>query len=278
MSPTCSSDCATCIATQSVSDSGSEEHDDRVVVPAVARSVEPAAVVDRLTGIGEAVFRDLEGLCAAVLTAFDTPSGRRPGNRELGIEHRVARLLQEAGDGVVGAGFVAAPGALRDVSHWLEWWTAGGPRGRRWTERLVVQVDAAADDFRDYTTLPWFRVPERTGARHLTGPYVDYLCTDEYTLTFTAPVLHGGRFLGVVGADVVVRWVEDQLRDQLLAVTMPVTVVNAAGRVLTSTVASVTTGDLVREVPARWDVAEEAPGGRLLRCPELPLGLLVHPA
>lgn len=248
------------------------------MVPVVARSVEPEAVVDRLTAIGEAVFRDLEDLYAAVLPAFTAPAGRRPGIRELGIEHRVATLLRGAGAGLVGAGFVAAPGALRDVSHWLEWWTAGGPRGRRWTERLVVQVDAAADDFRDYTTLPWFRVPERTGRRHLTGPYVDYLCTDEYTLTFTAPVQHRGTFLGVVGADVVVRWVEDLLREPLLAVAAPVTVVNAAGRVLTSTVASLTAGDLVRDVPARWDGGDEASGGRLLRCAGLPLGLLVHPA
>jgi methyl-accepting chemotaxis protein-like sensor len=247
-------------------------------MPVVARSVESDAVLDQLSGIGEAVFGDLEDLCAAVLPAFTGSTGRRPGSRELGIEHRVTRLLRDAGDGVVGAGFVAAPGALCDVSHWLEWWTAGGPCGRRWTERLVVQVDAAADDFRDYTTLPWFRVPERTGARHLTGPYVDYLCTDEYTLTFTAPVQHGGRFLGVVGADVVVRWVEDRLREPLRALDAPVTVVNAAGRVLTSTVASLTTGDLVREVPAWWSGGAHAPGGRLLRCPGLPLGLLVHPA
>jgi hypothetical protein len=272
---TCSPGCATCIATQSVPDDRSEGQNAHVVVPVVAQSVEPEAVVDRLTEIGEAVFRDLEDLCAAVLPAFTASTGRRPGCRELGIEQLVAQQLREAGDGVVGAGFVAAPGALRDVSHWLEWWTAGGPRGRRWTERLVVQVDATADDFRDYTTLPWFRVPERTGQRHLTGPYVDYLCTDEYTLTFTAPVQDRGRFLGVVGADVVVRWVEDRLRGPLLALDAPVTVVNASGRVLTSTVASLTTGDLVREVPAWWSA--DVPGGRLLRCAGLPLGLLVHP-
>ena len=195
---------------------------------AAARSVEPGAVADRLADIGEAVFRDLEELCAAVLLAF---GGRRPpSSGELVIEDRVAALLRRAGERVVGAGFVAAPGSMRDVTHWLEWWTADGPPSHRRIRRLVVQADPAADDFRDYTTLPWFRVPERSGQRHVTGPYVDYLCTDEYTLTFTAPVCDADRFLGVVGADVVVRWVEDQLDDLLL------------------------------------------------RCPELPLGLLVHPA
>jgi hypothetical protein len=33
----------------------------------------------------------------------------------------------------------------------------------------------------------------------------------------------------------------------------------------------------VREVPAWWDGGEDVPGGRLLRCSGLPLGLLVHP-
>jgi hypothetical protein len=247
-----------------------------VAVPVVAGSVEPDVVVDRLTGLGEAVFRDLDALSAAVLPAFAGRGAGGPRRADLDIEHLATALLRQAGDGVVGAGFVAAPGALSDASHWLEWWTAGGPRGRRRTARLLVQVDTSADDFRDYTTLPWFAVPERTGRRHLTGPYVDYVCTDEYTLTFTAPVRHGGRFLGVVGADVVVRWVEDQLREPLLALPSPATVVNAAGRVLTSTVPSLTSGDLVRQVPGWWAGGTLPPGCRLVRCAGLPLGVLVH--
>jgi hypothetical protein len=245
-----------------------------VVTPAALGSVAATTVVHRLDDIGEAVFRDLEDLRAAVLPAFG--GGRPPHRRELGIEDRVTGMLRRAGDRLAGAGFVAAPGVLRDVEHWLEWWTATGPPSRRRIRRLVVQVDPAADDFRDYTTLPWFRVPGRTGARHVTGPYVDYLCTDEYTLTFTAPVQHGGHFLGVVGADVEVRWVEDRLSDPLLASGLPATVVSSSGRVLTSTVGSLTTGDLVREVPGRWDGGDDERGDRLLRCAGLPLGLLVH--
>jgi hypothetical protein len=53
--------------------------------------------------------------------------------------------------------------------------------------------------------------------------------------------------------------------------------VNAAGRVLTSTVGSLTTGDLVREIAAWWDGGPELPGCRLVRCAGLPLGVLVHP-
>lgn len=246
------------------------------MVPVTVGSVGSEALVRRLDDIGSAVFSDLEEMQAAVLPAFG--GDRPPRSRDLAIEDRVTGLLRRAGERLVGAGFVAAPGVLRDVQHWLEWWTAAGPPTRRRTHRLVVQSDPAADDFRDYTTLPWFRVPQRTGERHVTGPYVDYLCTDEYTLTFTAPVEHTGRFVGVVGADVEVRWVEDRLSHELLATGLPTSVVSSSGRVLTSTVGSLTTGDLVREVPAWWDGAEEITGGRLLRCASLPLGLLVHPA
>ncbi|TFD48627.1 hypothetical protein E3T46_14390 [Cryobacterium sp. Hh11] len=41
------------------------------------------------------------------------------------------------------------------------------------------------------------------GRRHVTGPYVDYLCTDEYTLTLTLPVYRGGtELIAVVGRPV----------------------------------------------------------------------------
>ena len=41
----------------------------------------------------------------------------------------------------------------------------------------------------------------RTGTRHLTGPYVDYVCTDDYTITVTTPVRVDGEMVGVVGTD-----------------------------------------------------------------------------
>lgn len=247
-----------------------------MVLPARLGSVPTEGLVRRLDDIGDAVFGDLEELRTAVVPAFG--GERPPRSRDLGIEATVVALLRRAGERLVGAGYVAAPGVLRDEAHWLEWWTATGPPARRRTRRLVVQSDPAADDFRDYTTLPWFRGPQRTGERQVTGPYVDYLCTDEYTLTFTAPVQVAGRFVGVVGADVEVRWVEDRLTGELLAGGLPATVVSSSGRVLTSTVGSLTTGDLVREVPDWWGGGEVPRGGRLVRCADLPLGVLVHPA
>ena len=78
-----------------------------MVLRAAARSVEPAAVVDRLSGIGAAVFADLEELGAAVLPAFQ--SRRPPDSGELGIEQRAAALLRRAGSGWSASGSSQLP-------------------------------------------------------------------------------------------------------------------------------------------------------------------------
>jgi hypothetical protein len=66
----------------------------------------------------------------------------------------------------------------------------------------------------------------------VTGPYVDYVCTDEYVVTSTAPVLVAGRMVGVVGVDTLV----ETLEETLLPIVGPAeaTVVNDHGRVLAS--------------------------------------------
>jgi hypothetical protein len=87
----------------------------------------------------------------------------------------------------------------------MEWWYRDAGAS---VHKLRPVLDPDAEDFFDYSGLPWFAVPRDSGARHVTGPYVDWSCTEEYTLTFTVPVHathpeHGRTYLGVVGADVV---------------------------------------------------------------------------
>jgi hypothetical protein len=157
------------------------------------------------------------------------------------------------GDGlIVGAGYVAAPDALSDAKYWLQWWSDYDiPRTGR-PQRLQVELDPLGELFRDYTELPWFAVPAETSKRHVTGPYVDYLCTDEYTLTFTIPVFAHGRFAGVVGADVYAHDVERLVSPQLGALGAPAALLNTAGRVVAATGSARVTGDLVR----RSDLAD----------------------
>lgn len=54
---------------------------------------------------------------------------------------------------------------------------------------------------------PW-TLGYKSGHRAAAGPYVDYLCTDEYSLTLSAPVELAGRFVGVAAADVHLRHFE----------------------------------------------------------------------
>jgi hypothetical protein len=133
---------------------------------------------------------------------------------------------------VTGSGFVAAPGLLADARWHLSWWL-GSPGGD--VRRLATVDDESADGFRDYTTLEWWRFPFRTGTRHLTGPYVDYLCTDDYTVTLTVPLIVEDEFLGVVGCDALVTRLEERLQPVLRTLGEPAAVVNASGRIVTAT-------------------------------------------
>ncbi|GAA3200135.1 cache domain-containing protein [Microbacterium terregens] len=148
-----------------------------------------------------------------------------------------------AADGLVtGAGFVAAPGVLSDA-HWhLAWWLGGGDGIRR----LATVDDPASDQFRDYTALEWWRLPAKTGNRHVTGPYVDYVCTDDYTVTITSPVVVDDRLLGVVGTDVLVDRLEHELLPLLRAGDESIAVVNASGRIVTATDARREPGSMLR--------------------------------
>ena len=152
---------------------------------------------------------------------------------------------------VVGSGFIAAPSALSDQALWLQWWS-----GEASTEpsRLVVDLDPSSDRFCDYTDLPWFSVPRDSGRRHITGPYVDFLCSDEYALTFTLPVTHDARFVGVVGSDVYIRLFEPVMLPRLRALGGPAALVNAQGRIAVTTSIRQPVGSLVRhpDVASMW--------------------------
>ncbi|MFT4157961.1 MAG: cache domain-containing protein [Microbacterium sp.] len=112
---------------------------------------------------------------------------------------RIATQELTARELVFGAGFVGEPG--RFSGPLMAWWQALG------AERTVTLLDPGATGggyVRSYEDIEWYRVPRETLEAHMTGPYVDLLCTDEATLTFTAPVPIDGAFAGVVGADITV--------------------------------------------------------------------------
>ncbi|KAA1424486.1 hypothetical protein FE697_000690 [Mumia zhuanghuii] len=139
----------------------------------------------------------------------------------------------------MGAGFVAARRALSDKALYLAWWQGEN-------RQLLAEAEAPdSGDALDYTRHEWFRVPERTHRPHVAGPYVDYVCTDEYVLTATVPVLVDDQMVGVVGADTLVETLELMVLPSLRAVGEGATVVNGAGRAVVSQSPRIATGSRV---------------------------------
>jgi len=170
----------------------------------------------------EDVFAATDGMRAALARLFD--AGPVAAAAVVALLQAPARARLAAGF-VAGCGYVAARDALADHALYLAWWQGegGAPLG---------DAGESAHGALDYTRRQWFRVPERTGRRHVTGPYVDYVCTDEYIVTISQPVLLGARMLGIVGADVLVETLEEVLLGRLREAGA--TLVHAQGRVLAS--------------------------------------------
>jgi hypothetical protein len=195
------------------------------------------------------VFEPLWAMAAAVTAVL--PAGRRPTPADLAVVEPLATAELRRPDAlVIGSGLVADPDLIAGAPWHLLWWTAAADRT---IAPLRVVSDPARDGFRDYTVLEWWAVPRRTGRPHITGPYVDYLCTDAYTLTFTVPVHRpDGSLAAVVGSDVYAARAERLLLPALRAGGRPATVLNAAGRVLVSSFSGHATGSLVRTTPDGW--------------------------
>ena len=208
--------------------------------------------VTAVTAIFGAVFARIEGWRSRIEQLIADAEGQvTTAEVDALAGNLVATDLGLPGALVIGAGFVAAPRFLTDTDWHLAWWlgasnTFGLGTAKPALRRLEAVEDESNDSFRDYTNLEWWRVPVRTGEPHITGPYVDYLCTDDYTLTLTMPVRYDGELVGVVGADLYVTDIERMLLPRLRDLGGLATVVNSAGRVVVSTDPHRAPGSLVR--------------------------------
>lgn len=223
----------------------------------MATPVEPAETTAQTVGglvcaLFEDLFAVIDRIQTTLTTAFaDGPVSAADVHRLVGPD---ARALLDGGL-ALGAGYVAAPDALTDHALHLAWW-----QGEE--QKLLGASDSPASGAPfDYTLREWYRTPEQTARRHITGPYVDYVCTDEYVLTCTAPVLLDGRMYGVAGADVLVETLETTLLDAVRAAG--VTLVSAHGRAIVSADHRLAPGTLV-----------DLEGAHAVPCGDLPLLLV----
>lgn len=209
-------------------------------------NTELSAVARTLTGVTTEAFELVDRIQAAAVAGLDLDRPRRRADLSA-TSDLVLAALSRPGALVQGAGVVLEHRVLADAEWWLEWFavdTEGRP------QRLQISTDPGGVSSYEYEHLPWFSGPRSTGQRHLTGPYVDYLCTEDYTLTFTAPVLVDSSFLGVAGADVRVSELERRLLPSLRGAGSRLAVVNAHGRILASNRGRDTCGELIDGLPA----------------------------
>ncbi|GGX76007.1 cache domain-containing protein [Streptomyces minutiscleroticus] len=235
-------------------------------------------VAAHVRGTLEAVFASVAETRAetTALLGRIAREGRPPTTADLralrpGLEDRLTRP-----DLVSGVGFVALPGLLGDVPAWLEWWQSGADGG---TRPLLLDLDPRQSAYSDYTHWDWFALPRDTGERAVAGPYVDYLCSDEYSLTLSAPVTVAGRFAGVAAADVYLRHFEAAVLPLLQRLPGPAHLVNARGRVAASADPAHLAGSLTKGPDFAALLAGRRPardrGRRLVPCDDLPLVLVV---
>ncbi|MFB9889823.1 cache domain-containing protein [Planobispora takensis] len=214
-----------------------------------------AGAADAVAGIVEGVFEELHRVREAVVRIM----GPEPVSGDLAALRPL--LLPRLGGLISGIGFIAEPGLLADAPWFLEWWQEG-PSGE--PVRLVRDMDPASSAFYDYTHWEWFAGPRSGDGHTMAGPYVDILCTDEYSLTLAVPVCAERGFAGVAAADVFVRRFEVAVLPVLRALPGPAFLVNRQGRVVASTTARQLTGSIFRG----------APGTASHPCRELPLSLV----
>ncbi|WP_055491092.1 cache domain-containing protein [Streptomyces sp. TP-A0356] len=211
----------------------------------------------------------------ALLTRI-AAQGRRPATADLAALRPGLHLHLARQKLVSGVGFIAAPGLLGDVPSWLEWWQTGSDGALR---PLQLDLDPRQSAYSDYTHWDWFALPRDTGRRAVAGPYVDYLCSDEYSLTLSAPVQVEGRFAGVAAADVYLRHFEAAVMPLLQELPGPAHLVNARGRVAASADPAHLVGSLTKGPDFGALLAAGRPGRhdglRLVPCDDIPLVLVV---
>lgn len=166
-------------------------------------------------------------------------------------EDRAHRILAETDRPLYGVGYCATTDMVAEGNP-LAWWQ--GPDQSLLASSTFGPGQAAIDLQR----LEWYRVPAATLQPHLAGPFVDYLCSNEITMTSTVPVMIDGAFSGVACADVLVESLEPLLLPEVARLGAAA-LVNASGRVILASDPGLETGD---RLPVSWGLARREPSER----------------
>lgn len=225
------------------------------------------SAIDSIDTFFDGVFSPLEAWLPRLASEIADRRSRGPlsGSQLLALtEQEAATVLSSVDRPIYGAGYCASESIVEEGNP-LAWWQ--GPDRSLLASSTFGPGQAAIDLQR----LEWYRVPAATKQRHIAGPFVDYLCSNEITLTSALPVEIDGQFAGVLCADVLIESLEELLLPEIAALGNAL-IVNASGRVVVSADPEYETGDRYGAISIA-DGDEDA-GVRVLRSTRYPFAVV----
>ena len=184
------------------------------------------------------------------------------------IEKRIKDSILSTADNLLtatplisGVGFVTYN---EDISHsWKVAWLYR-PDGLRIPNRICL--NKASQSLLDYPTFLWFNKVKAFAKGYLHGPYVDYICNANYTLTYLYPVYLDQQLVGIAATDIRVAQIEQIIRETLASHRTALVISTLDGRILFSNHDQYRVGELGLYLPTApqlssryfsfWDVSD----------------------
>ena len=223
---------------------------------------------------GRALAEDLNRWAAEILAPLGRLAGACRGpllesTNDSELRTRVANAalagLSELTFPVHGLGVLAEVDTVAGHPYWVDWWH----RTDQGVQHDVTHVtDPSRDDFYDYGTREFMYRPRESHDAWASGPYVDYGGVEDYTMTFSYPILDEGRFLGVAATDLLVSDIERLLAPRLAAAAGGTMFLNAERRLIASNTVTHAVGEVVRTTDS-YAVHEVGRFGWLVLQPEI---------
>jgi hypothetical protein len=212
------------------------------------RPAEVAQCAATIEAAADDVFRTLATLGDALATEWAARTagvGRYDSSDLAALQTEVFAAL-DAQPAFESAGYVLTDGTLADRTRHLDWWHRT-PAGHH--ELLVLNLDVDAPDCYDYYSMEWFAAALHGHRRFVAGPLIDLPCADVYIMTFSSPIVAGGRLLGIAGADVAVARFEQRIVPPLRRLPAEAVLVNRERRVIASNDVRFATGEKLASMP-----------------------------
>ena len=148
---------------------------------------------------------------------------------------------------VIGAGIVPSQALLSGATWHSFWWTSKWVNGAEQPliEPLQISDNPQSASFYDVTSQEWWKSSQAAQTIHISGPYVDYICSNQFTLTLSTALLSDQNFNGVVGIDLSAALFEQQVEDILFRLDRPALLLGCSQRIIASTCEELLSGDIV---------------------------------